>query len=140
MGRVVSPDPSPIKWDTGRMELRLESGQAYGRVECYVCGELFMCRGVHISAFEDERRLGSVCETCLDAGLDGLRARMRVRAETLRAAAAELDRFQAGSIHLPDMNEVQERQDEAQATFKREIRLGRANARINRDLDGQMGR
>jgi hypothetical protein len=118
------------------MDVRLEADQIYGRSQCFTCGQPFMRRGVHVVAYDGSTALGDLCEDCSNAEVDELNQRMVRRAEELRAAAAQLDRLRAGAIHLPARDDLQASRDGAHEAFSRELRLGRANARLDRDLDG----
>ncbi len=131
------------RWIDGKatsLDIRLEPGQTYGRSECLACGRTFMLDGVRLGAYDRfAHSIGDICPECLETGEVGLRERLCSRALEVPDAIERGGGPSEEPLALPVLDEVHQRQARAREAFARELRLARANARLDRDLDGQAG-
>ncbi len=85
---------------------------------CSTCHSIFKPqRNVAGELHEDGERGGIICDACLDAGEDGLKARMEKCADYLSACAKGLQESAAGKIVVPTTAEIARRNDEEGAAW-----------------------
>lgn len=90
----------------------------YFQHRCRTCWHAFEPRReVAGELHEDGERVGLICDECLDAGEDGLKARMEKCADYLSDCAKGLRESAAGKVVVPTSAEIARRDEEERAAW-----------------------
>jgi hypothetical protein len=90
------------------MRIEFRPNNLYSESRCVLCGEWFKDDDIYAVALAQEGDdLGDVCEECVQAGPEGIVARMRDQASRLRRIAAELESLVAEGVQAPGYDEWQ---------------------------------
>jgi hypothetical protein len=88
------------------MKIQIESNDFDEKSYCQLCGSIFLPREVVATAYrESGEYLTNVCPQCLASGGEGMRKRMRRRADYLRSLAAQLEELARNEIESPDLDQ-----------------------------------
>ena len=84
-----------------KVDVTIESNCCFCKMSCELCAVEFKPGSAAANMRIDGESAGVVCEECLEAGIGGVRQRIRSGAESLRRGAEYLDSLAAADINLP---------------------------------------